>query len=392
MAKSIVAAALLAPAARSLEGKTYIRGIYLSPSSACREWLLKKVEEAGDHGDLNAVVVDMKDDFGALRYPSENKIARSVGAVRPIFNVDTLIHRMHSHNVRVIARLVCFKDDLATGYSGFGIDRAGGGLWVDEGKAHWMNAYNESVWDYLASIAKELEDRGFDEVQLDYVRFPTDGDVGSCVFYGTKGRKKEEAIEGFLQKMRSSITVPLSVDVFGYAAWRTLRLEGQELSRIGPNVDYICPMLYPSHFSPSDFYGLPTREFWVYYESVESAYKLLDRTGAGVVAYIQGFSWRAPGYGPDYILNQMIGSLAAGADGFFIWNASGDYLPAFEALSWGGSWLRERAYRNSPDTHTKSIPHQPLCELTDSIRIHNPARSWFLPRFLDGIRNGSRHE
>ena len=334
----------------------------------------------------------MKDDFGALRYPSKNDIALSIGAVRPIINVDTLLKRLHEHNIRVIARLVCFKDDIASNYSAFGVARQGGGLWQDEGGAHWMNPYDESVWDYLASIAKELEDLGFDEIQLDYVRFPTDGDISSCVFYGSKGRIKEQAIEGFLKRMRSQVSAPLSVDVFGYAAWRTLKREGQELSRIGPNVDYICPMLYPSHFADSDFRGLPVREFWVYYESVSSAYKLLGSSSARVVTYVQGFSWKAPGYGPDYIHNQILGSLGAGADGFFIWNASGDYLPAFEALSWGGSSLREIACPSSQENRTKSIQHPPIYELTESIRIHIPGRNWFLPKFLDGIRNGSRRE
>ncbi|MCK4231334.1 hypothetical protein KAX21_00160, partial [candidate division WOR-3 bacterium] len=116
-----------------LEGHEYIRGIYLSPYTAHQEWLLQRIEKAADRGDLNAVVVDMKDDFGLLRYPSQNPIARSCGAIRPIFDVDSLIRRMHNHNVRVIARIVCFKDDHACNYSNFAVYRSGGGMWADEG-------------------------------------------------------------------------------------------------------------------------------------------------------------------------------------------------------------------------------------------------------------------
>lgn len=345
-----------------LEGQEYIRGLYLSPYSVHQEWLLQRIEKAADRGDLNTIVVDMKDDFGLLRYPSQNSIARSCGAIRPIFDVDSLIRRMHHHNVRVIARIVCFKDDHACSYSDFAVYHSVGGMWADEGGAHWLNAFDERTWSYNISIARELEEIGFDEIQLDYVRFPTDGDVSTCIFYGRKGRIKEEAIEGFLKMMQESITVPLSVDVFGYAAWRTLKLEGQELSRIARHVDYICPMLYPSHFSPQFLAGEPDRDFWVYYTSVESAYNLMGSSKARIVPYVQGFSWRAPRFGPQYIFDQILGSLAAGSDGFFIWNAAGKYLPAFEALSWGGSSLRVRDAPSLQGIHTRSRPRPTLSE------------------------------
>jgi hypothetical protein len=375
-ARSIAVAALAVLVVPStLKAEAYIRGIYLSAYAARQEWLLKKIEEAADRGDLNAIVVDMKDDFGYLRYSSGNKIAQGLGAIRPVFDVDSLLDRMHAHNVRVIARLVCFKDYQAARFSSFGVVRSGGGLWQDEGGAYWLNPFSERTWEYIASIARELEEVGFDEIQLDYVRFPTDGDVLNCVFYGRGGRIKEEAIEGFLKLMRAGITVPLSVDVFGYAAWRTLKLEGQELARMAPYVDYICPMLYPSHFSPQFLKGDPDRDFWVYYESVESAFELMGETQTGVVTYVQGFSWRAPGFSPGYIFDQMLGSLAAGADGFFIWNASGKYLPSFEAFSWGGSSIREKDVPSHPEIHRKSTPHPEIYVPVSKTRTRNRGRN-----------------
>lgn len=336
-------------------GDEIIRGLYLSPFAAHQEWLLKRITDAADSGDLNAVVVDMKDDFGLLRYSSNNHIARSLGAIRPIFDVDSLLRRMHDHDIRVIARLVCFKDDHACNHSNFGVVHGRGGVWADEGGAHWLNAFNEHTWYYLLDIAKELEFLGFDEIQLDYVRFPTDGDVQNCVFSDRRGRIKEQAIEGFLAVMYDSLSIPLSVDVFGYAAWRTLKLEGQELARIGSNVDYICPMLYPSHFSPDFLKGEHKREYWVYYNSVRSAYDLLGDSRARVVTYVQGFSWRAPRFGAEYIFNQMLGSLHAGADGFFVWHAGGKYYPeTFTALGWGGSSLRRKVVPSPPEIRRKS--------------------------------------
>ncbi|MBD3287138.1 hypothetical protein GF359_10690, partial [candidate division WOR-3 bacterium] len=107
--RSIAAVILAVAAAPWLEAKPYIRGLYLSPYSSHQEWLLEEICEAGDRGDLNAVVVDMKDDWGILRYPSENETAKKHRAVRPIYEVDSLIARMHTHGIRVIARMVCFK-------------------------------------------------------------------------------------------------------------------------------------------------------------------------------------------------------------------------------------------------------------------------------------------
>jgi len=374
-----------------LEAKEYIRGLYLSPYAAHQERLIRKIEETASRGDLNTIVVDMKDDFGILRYPSQNPIAKSTGAVRPIFDVDSLVCRMHAKKVRVIARLVCFKDDYACNYSDFAVYHSKGGVWVDEGGAHWLNAFNECTWEYLTDIALELEGLGFDEIQLDYVRFPTDGDVANCVFYGIKGRIKEDAIEGFLKLMRSKLKVPLSVDVFGYATWYTLKLEGQELGSISRNVDYVCPMLYPSHFSTDFLKGWQLREFWTYYKSVESAYKLMGET-RGVVTYVQGFSWRAPGFGPQYIYNQILGALAAGADGFFIWNASGNYDEAFTALGWGGSSLRRKPFPTIQEDHMRSIPRQSLYEWPQKPRKSSLIRSLILPILRGGSRNDSRPE
>lgn len=347
----------------TLEAKPLYRGIYLSPYTARKDWLIERILAAADKGDLNTVVVDMKDDFGYLRYPSNNRIAKGLGAVRPIFEVDSFLARMHSHGVNVIARMVCFKDDQASRYSTFGVRRSGGGLWKDAGGAYWLNPFDEKTWEYHASIAAELVEMGFDEIQLDYVRFPTDGDVGNCVFYSREGKIKEEAIEGFLERMREAVDAPLSADVFGYAAWRTLKLEGQELARMAAHVDYVCPMLYPSHFSSRFLGGEPYRDFWVYYTSVQSAAKLMGDADAGIVTYVQGFSWKAPGFGPDYIFEQMLGTLTAEADGFFIWNASGKYLPAFQALSLGSSSLRERPVPHLREIHTRSIPGPRLDEL-----------------------------
>lgn len=369
---------------------SYLYGIYLSAYAVRREHLIKELIKSADEGCLNAVVVDMKDDFGYLRYPSSNQIAKKIGAIRPIFQLDSFLTRMHSHNIKVIARIVCFKDERAASYSKFGVRRSGGGLWADGGGAHWMNAFEEETWGYLASVAAELERLEFDEIQLDYVRFPTDGDVFSCIFHSRKGRIKEEAIEGFLKVVKDSVSIPLSVDVFGYAAWRTLKLEGQELARIAKHVDYVCPMLYPSHFSTSFLKKYPYRDYWVYQSSVASAYRLMGNEPTGVVAYIQGFSWRAKNFGAHYILEQMSGAAGAGAQGFIVWNASGKYAPTFKAFRMAQNLLKRTDIPSFQEIRKINIPPPVLYEMPPIPRTRNPIRNLFLPIRLGGSRNGNR--
>ncbi len=337
----------------------FYRGIYLTPYSAKNKALLKKIKELGEKGLLNAVVVDMKDDRGKIRFYTRNKIALSTGAVSVIFDVKELIDSLKVHGIKkVIARIVCFKDDYASQWGNFGIrDKYTKELWEDYKKISWLNPYNKKVWDYILSIIKEVEELGFDEIQLDYVRFPTDGDISRCLFYGVWG-KREEAITAFVRYIRKNTKLPLSVDVFGYATWRVLVGEGQNIENMGKYVDYVCPMLYPSHFSPYDFaeYGEPVRSYLLYYESIIRARKRLKNTGAKVVAYIQGFNYKTPFFTPDYIFYQILGALDAGSKGFFIWNAAGNYDIAFSSLLWAHRVVKRKLSQWFREPHGTEIP------------------------------------
>ena len=322
---------------------------------------------------LNAVVIDMKDDWGKIRYHSNSVIAKSTGAVSVIFNVSSLMDSLRAHGIKkVIARIVCFKDDYASLWGDFGIrDKYTKNLWKDYKGLSWLNPYNKRVWDYLLSIIKEVERLGFDEIQLDYVRFPTDGDVSRCLYYGIWGRR-EEAITGFVKYVSQHVNVPLSVDVFGYATWRVLKGEGQEIESMGRYLNYICPMLYPSHFAPYDMAeaGEPARTYLLYYESIRLAYRRLKGTKAKIIAYIQGFNYKTPFFNPDYIFYQILGALDAGSQGFFIWNAAGQYETAFSSLLWVHKVLKRRLSESYPRSRGRGILHQ--LQMTSPLRFHTP--------------------
>lgn len=314
------------------------RGIYLNPYRAADPRYLERVLEAAEEGLINALVVDVKTDFGYLSYESKIELARRIGAIRPILDLPRFVEKVKARGLRLIARVVLFKDSYLAKYRNYGVrDARTGEIWKDAADNCWVDPYSTEAWEYNIKIAQEVLELGFDEIQFDYIRFPTDGAVEHCFYpHLKKGDKKEDAIVGFLKRARSSITAPIQVDLFGYAAWRVLLLEGQNLARMGEFADCICPMLYPSHFS-SDFYREGDeiyRSYWLYHDSVLNARRMLKTPNVRIVPYIQGFNYRSPGFGPEYIYAQIRGALDAGAQGFFIWNAGGEYGAAFEALRW----------------------------------------------------------
>jgi len=115
----------------------------------------------------------------------------------------------------------------------------------------WVDPYSSDVWAYNVEIAKEVIARGFDEVQFDYIRFPTDGENLAVIDYPHKlpGMTPETALESFLRYARQEISAPISVDIYGSNGWyRSGSRTGQDVEMFSNYVDVICPMLYPSHF------------------------------------------------------------------------------------------------------------------------------------------------
>lgn len=353
---AILALLVFCPARDSL-----VRGIYLNPYRAADRAYLDRVLAWADSGLVNTVVVDLKTDFGLIVYASDNKIAREIKAVRNLINLDTLRTLTEAHKVKLVARLVVFKDDRLAKYKKCGLKHVRGGLWRDDGGYYWVDPYSEEVLDYNLSIVRELLDKGIKNIQFDYVRFPTDGDLGRCRIPQGKG-ERDEAICAFLARAHKMIRAAggeLGVCVFGYTIWKTLKKEGQDISKMSRNVDYLHPMLYPSHFSPAFKREIDDiwRSFVIYYESVVRARGLVAESSR-IVPYIQGFAYRAPQYGADYIYTQMFGAVAGDADGFIVWNARGAYGFSAPALRWARTAARVRPAPTLPDIRTRSTPRQ----------------------------------
>ncbi|RJX23254.1 MAG: hypothetical protein C4554_11355 [Dethiobacter sp.] len=320
------------------------RGIYLTGHTVghprYRE-LLDLVELT----ELNAVVIDVKNDHGMVTYATEIEIVQQVGANRnvPIKDLKAVLEELHSKNIYTIARVVVFKDPyLAEQKPEWSIQRKGGGLWRDLKGVAWINPYERNVWEYNIAISREAALQGFREIQFDYIRFPENAHiVDREAYFPGQDISREEVIREFLAYAAEQLkeyNVYLSADVFGVIAtsWGDSDRIGQTWEEMSPYLDYICPMVYPSHYGPGYFgFSVPDAHPG---KTVEYALSdALKRNAtlpkpAIIRPWLQSFtaSW-VPGYisyGPAEIRQQIEAAQKMGIDEYLLWNANNRYQPA----------------------------------------------------------------
>ncbi len=379
-------------------------GIYVSSYRAQGEYLdnhLKFIKENG----MNSLVVDCKDDFGWIAYDTHLEFPKQIGAVNQRFALEELLDKAHQQGIYVIARMVVFKDRQlynhnnheyavwngvtdqpwryivkveippepepeeaveSTGTnSDAGQTRGAAGAEVgrepEAGQAaaaeteesppepvykyvqneYWVDPYNPDVWSYNLAVAAELQERGVDEIQFDYIRFPSDGNLSRIRYrYRREGMSPIDALESFLTQAREVIHIPISTDLYGFNSWHRMgNWIGQSIDVLADYVDVICPMFYPSHF-PRDFmkdepYLERGRKI---YEEGTARSALMVGSRSIVRPYVQAFLIGGElAMGPQeysqYLTNQIEGTLAAPSSGLTLWNASNRYYMVIEPLT-----------------------------------------------------------
>jgi hypothetical protein len=266
------------------------------------------------------------------------QLFRDAGTVVPIIDVPALLKKMQANHIYTIARLVVFKDGLvAEKFPYLGVhDNQTGALWRDQNGVAWVNPMMHDLWSVNLDLAYEAATLGFDEIQYDYVRFPTDGDM-TRVDYGLEDTQevRERSISKFLQMSHERLIptgVKLSADVFGYTTIVDDDLGiGQNFAMLGQYVDYLSPMLYPSHW-PNGSLALPGHPNDYPYETIEismsSAVKKLDGNALKIRPWLQDFSF--PGlnaYGDAEVRAQIDAAEATGASGWLLWDPNNVYHP-----------------------------------------------------------------
>lgn len=209
---------------------------------------------------LNAMVIDIKDYSGYLAYRTEVPEARASGAEDDlrIADINALVKKLHDENVYVIGRISVFQDPiLAEARPEWAVQSTNGGIWKDRKGLSWLDPGAEPVWDYNLAIAKDALERGFDEINFDYIRFPSDGDLKTIRYpFSDEATPQRRIIREFFEYVRESLPgVKISADIFGLTtvAGDDLGI-GQVIEDAYRYFDYVAPMVYPSHYA-SGFIG-----------------------------------------------------------------------------------------------------------------------------------------
>ncbi|HOM03050.1 MAG TPA: putative glycoside hydrolase [Acetivibrio sp.] len=320
-----------------------VKALYLTGWTVGSDDRVQHYIDLANSTEINAYVVDIKDDDGYVGYESNIPAVREIGGWKSKYNADKVLKAFHDNNIHVIGRLVCFKDPvLSSKKPELAVKSVNGGSWRDNHNLTWLDPYNKDSWPYLIEIAKEAVEKGFDEIQFDYIRFPNDGSKKSMAF-NTGGKEKYEVINEFLAYAREQLPgVVLSADVFGIILESPADTEdiGQYLETIVKDVDYISPMVYPSHYAVGQkvngvqFMKPDLDPYGVVYQSLAKCKDRLAQVEgkkADVRAYVQDFtaSWLGKGYyqtyGPEQVRQQIQAIYDAGYEEWIFWDANNTY-------------------------------------------------------------------
>lgn len=291
-----------------------------------------------DETAANALVIDVKQD--TIYYETQVPFFTDIeGMVVPIFDPGELLGELAAHDIYAIARMVVFNDPVvAEGRPDLAVsDDETGESWRDYNGQAWVNAFYEELWDANIALALEIAELGFDEVQYDYVRFPSDGDLTTANFgpdYSQEAR--EGAITGFIERSSEQIRptgTKFAADLFAMIALQDNDQGiGQRLKQLAPLLDYVCLMVYPSHYTEGNIESAPGHPNEYPYETVletlERGEDLVPGSRLKQRPWLQDFSYPVEGlaeYGEAEVRAQIEATEAFGASGWMLWNAANEY-------------------------------------------------------------------
>ena len=315
-----------------------VRALYVNAwaFSSAKLWQLIAL---ADSTEINAFVIDVKDDSGCLLYRSQVATARTIGAsdCARLRSVGPRLDSVRMHDIRPIARIVVAKDPLlAAGKPAWAVRHRSGGLWTDRIGMAWVDAYNDSVWIYSAQLAAEAVRLGFAEVQFDYVRFPDEprARMATAVFGARRaGDTQRAAVRRnvrLLKERLAPMNVPVTFDIFGLTATYDGDMGiGQVWEDFLDVADVVLPMVYPSHYYAGAYgYQRPNHHP---YQIVRNALRDAQaRTPPGspeIRPYLQAFTLgrRKPRYTPHEIREQIRAAEELGIRSWVLWNPRSVY-------------------------------------------------------------------
>jgi hypothetical protein len=300
--------------------------------------------QIADSTEINAFVVDVKDEFGLNFNSSDPVLQKNAGTQTKVANMKALVDSINAHGVLPIARIVVFKDSVTARMNpDHVIRKADGSPWRDHKGLTWVNPYANAIWEYNFRIAEEMVKLGFGEIQFDYIRFPEPyKSLPAQVFPGANGRGKTETLAEFLKTAKTrmdKLGVRTTADIFGLTSTVGGALEvGQKWEPMVQAVDVVLPMVYPSHY-PRGSFGIahPNAEPYNIIHTAISRGRVraeaIGAKGQRVRPWLQAFNLGPPPYGPAEIEAQKKAVYDSGYDSWVLWHPGSKYdifLPALE--------------------------------------------------------------
>ena len=316
-----------------------LRGLYVNRWASLGRRMNELIDVA-KRTEVNAFVMDVKDDRGFVLYKSRVPLANEIGAdtnsVMSHKKLRAILDTMVAHGIYPIARIVVAKDPLlATKKTEWAIKRKSDMQpWLDKNGIPWLDPHHREVWQYAVDLAKEAYDLGFSEVQFDYVRFPDEKRlIAESVYPLANGRIRAQVIReqlGYVRSALESIPMPVTIDVFGLTATDTTDMGiGQKWELFVDQADVVLPMVYPSHFAPGTYrIGNPNANP---YSTIDRAMKDVVARTAGVpnaakiIPWYQDFTLGPPRYGAEQVRAQIKAGYDNGFQSWILWNPGSRY-------------------------------------------------------------------
>lgn len=333
------------PTALHVKTPDAVKAIYMSSWVAGTPSIRERVIGITNKTEANSMMIDIKDYSGKISYEVSDPELQKIGSVeKRISDIRELLARLHRDNIYIIGRIAVFQDpyfveihpELAVK------SKRTGKAWKDRKGATWIDASSKEMWDYVVAIAKDAHEMGFDEINFDYIRFPSDGDIQDMSFPVSGTRSKPEVVKEFFSYIDSQMKtagITTSADIFGMTTTANDDLNiGQVLENALPYFDYIAPMVYPSHY-PNGFNGWANPNAHPY-ELIHHVMKSgVERSIAASTTplklrpWLQDFSMGTPAYGKKEVEAQIQAVYDVGLTSWMLWDPSNKYN--------GGALLKE---------------------------------------------------
>ncbi|HKL42503.1 MAG TPA: putative glycoside hydrolase [Clostridia bacterium] len=317
------------------------KGIYLTINTTIDPKKLDALIKKANETEINAFVIDVKNDSDNLLFQSEAAKKYNPKASYAKKDISEIMNKLKENDIYTIARVVAFKSpqyalenpERAITYKGTNT------VYKNRNGVAWASAYDRELWDYNIEISKEAARLGFNEIQFDYVRFPalTKSARAKLDMKNTRDENRTQAIHNFLKKAREELSkekVYVAADIFG---WATSSISdegiGQHWEALTSVVDYTCPMIYPSHYGPG-IYGLAVPDAHPYRTVYQSAKDGIERNKnvknpAIIRPWIQDFTARWVkgyiNYGPTEVRAQIQALEDLGIEEFILWAPGNNY-------------------------------------------------------------------